>query len=89
MRHAILLASALALGACGEQMIFYKPDMTARSYAKDSYECERDARQVRYGRYEDPTGFAIRCMAARGWSYVPAAMITPEAKARIQAQWND
>lgn len=85
----ILFGIPLILAGCGESMIFYKPDMNARNYSKDTYECERDARQVRYGRYEDPTGFVIRCMNARGWAYVPASSITPQAKARIQAQWND
>lgn len=89
MKRAAILAVALTLTACGEPMILYKPDMTSRSYAKDTYECERDARQVRYGRYEDPMAFAVRCMNARGWSYVAASAITPQAKARIQAQWND
>jgi hypothetical protein len=63
--------------------------MTKRSFSKDSYECERDARQVRYGRYESPVAFAAKCMEARGYSYIYSSTLTPEAVARIRAQWND
>lgn len=85
----IILAALLLTGCVGNPMIFYKPDMTSRMYAKDSYECERDARQVRYDRYESPVPFAIRCMEARGWAYVPANSLTPATVARIRNQWND
>lgn len=89
MKRLALISLLAVAGCAGDPMIFYKPDMTQRSYAKDSYECEKDARQVRYGRYESAVDFAVRCMQARGWAYVPASVLTPQTVQRIREQWND
>lgn len=67
MRRLLTLTlAAAALAGCA-QIDFYKPGASMQDKTTDMYECERDARQVRYGRYEDPMGFFVRCMAARGW----------------------
>lgn len=90
MRKLSLLGLLLVAGCgTGDPMIFYKSDMTRQTYQKDSYECERDARQSRYGKYESAIDFAVRCMAARGYRYTQASVLTPEAVQRIKAQWND
>lgn len=66
-RKLLALATILALGACA-QIDFYKSGASMQDKQTDMYPCERDARQVRYGRYEDPMAFFVRCMAARGWT---------------------
>lgn len=63
----MILAAAVTLAACA-QIDFYKAGASMQDKATDMYECERDARQVRYGQYESPMGFFVRCMAARRWT---------------------
>lgn len=74
-RILTLAAVALALSACASGR-FVKPGATAQDWNQDSYECERDARGVAYSfgggfvAVAEARRFAIKCMAARGWSYV-------------------
>jgi uncharacterized protein YbjT (DUF2867 family) len=76
---AAILLAALALSACAGQQTgkFYKDGATAQEYATDAYACERDTLAVAspytFGRGftagGNARGFAIRCMAARGYRY--------------------
>jgi hypothetical protein len=91
MKNAAALFVAVALSGCAapETWIFYKPDMTLRAYQRDGYECEKDVRQVNYDRGESAIPFLRRCMAAKGYAWIPFSTLTPETVARIRAQWND
>lgn len=89
MKKTLLLALMITGCGTGDPMIFYKSDMTRQTYQKDSYECEKDARQSRYGKYESAIDFAVRCMEAKGYRYTQASVLTPETVQRIKAQWND
>lgn len=76
-RALVLLAiAAIAVSACaGDTRRFYKEGAVQADYDRDSYECERDTRQVErsfgYG-YDRPGAafsFAVRCMSAKGYVY--------------------
>lgn len=76
-RRLILVALAgLVLGACaGDTRRFYKDGAVQADYDRDSYDCERETRQVErsfgYG-YDRPGAafsFAVRCMQAKGYVY--------------------
>lgn len=86
---ALLIAVALSGCAAPETWIFYKPDITARTYNRDGYECEKDVRQVKYDPGESAIPFLRRCMAAKGYTWMPLSTLTPETLARLRAQWND
>lgn len=72
MRRA--LALALLLSACSTTMNFEKPGGTQQQLERDGYECERDARQSRFGSgiagRLDQRDFFLRCMRVRGWQTV-------------------
>ena len=72
MRCVIVVAFVALLSGCGP-MIWNKPGVTQAEYNKDSYECEKDARQSGYF----GTGlvgalnmrdFFKTCMVARGYT---------------------
>ena len=71
----ILLAIA---ASCGPRMLWMKPGATEADFRRDSYECERDARQSGYfgtgfvGQM-NMEQFAGRCMRAKGYELVPAS----------------
>jgi hypothetical protein len=67
---------ALALGACaGDPRRFYKEGAVQADYDRDSYECEKETRQVErsfgygYDRGGAAFSFAVRCMQAKGYVY--------------------
>ena len=68
---AILVAAVLQAGCA--RVVYRHPEYTPQRWARDSYECERDARQSGYfgggiaGAME-MQGFYDRCLAARGWA---------------------
>ena len=68
----ILLTTILALCGCAKTF-WVKPGATQQDFARDSYECERDARQSGYfgtgiAGAINMQAFQERCMVARGWS---------------------
>lgn len=71
MRWVAVASAAVLLAGC--QTVWDKPGGTQQTFAADSYECERDARQSGYygggliGALNFRS-FADRCMAARGWT---------------------
>ena len=71
-RSALMLAIMLTLLGCAHT-VWVKPDGTQQEFARDSYECERDARQSGYfgsglvGAI-NMQSFQERCMVARGWA---------------------
>lgn len=72
MRWAVIVGAALMLASCVQTM-WDKPGGTQQTFAADSYECERDARQSGYygGGLIGALNFRSfedRCMAARGWT---------------------
>ncbi len=71
MKLALVIIAAFALAGCA-RMLWYKEGATQADFRKDTYECEKDARQSGYF----GTGFAAqlnmkdfqeRCMMARGY----------------------
>ena len=67
-KPVLVLVGALLFGIPGcVKRVWVKEGSTRADYKKDSYECERDMRQVNYGRGDSPRGFYNRCMEARGW----------------------
>lgn len=71
MNKIILVIMVLLLTGCAS-IVYRHPNYTPQLWARDSYECERDARQSGYF----GTGimaqinfqnFYDRCLAARGW----------------------
>jgi hypothetical protein len=74
-----------------DDRVFYKPTMTRLTLQKDSYDCEKETRQINFGRDENQANawrFGVRCMEARGYSYVLKSSFTPEVLARLKVQWN-
>ena len=70
---SLSLAASCLLGACATPKIWDKPGSTQAEFNKDSYECERDARQS--GGFGggiagslNMRDFFGRCMVARGWT---------------------
>ncbi len=65
------LLSALQVGCA--RAVYRNPNYTPQLWARDSYECERDARQSGYygggilGAM-NMRDFYDRCLAARGWT---------------------
>src|SRR5258708_5145329 len=94
-----LAALGLALTACATP-VWVKPGTTQQDYAKDSYECERDALQSGY--YGQALAvinrdkFEKRCMIARGWreksqetapkQTQPLAQTSPPARFPVSSQ---
>ena len=85
----MLLASfaVLALASsCGPRMAWMKAGATEADFRRDSYECERDARQSGYfgsgfvGQM-NMESFAGRCMRARGYELMP--MSTSSGASRV------
>jgi hypothetical protein len=63
-----VLSAVLALPLTGcMKLVWAKRGATVAEFKTDSYECERDSRQVTYRRGESRTAFFNRCMDARGW----------------------
>jgi hypothetical protein len=68
---ALLATMTIAYAGCG-RWVYHHPEYTPERWARDSYECERDARQSGYfgggmrGAIEF-RNFQDRCLAARGW----------------------
>ena len=72
MGKGLVVLGLLALTACSH-IVYTNPNYTPELWAKDRYECERDARQSGYfgtGIYGalQMQGFFDRCMEARGWT---------------------
>ncbi len=72
MLTLVLVAAAVLQAGCGS-VVYRHPNYTPQLWARDSYECERDARQSGY--YGGGISGAInmrefydRCLAARGWT---------------------
>lgn len=68
----VAIGAAVMLAGCA-QVMWDKPGGTQQTFAADSYECERDARQSGYYGGGILAGynfraFEDRCMAARGWT---------------------
>lgn len=69
-----ILVVVLAVVHVGCARVVYRhPDYTPQLWARDSYECERDARQSGYfgtGSWAtmEMRNFYDRCLAARGWT---------------------
>jgi len=66
-----LILSTVGIAGCAT--VWEKPGATQADFNKDSYECERDARQSGYygtglAGAINMQNFADRCMIARGWS---------------------
>lgn len=69
--------AGLLLAACnqGPGERFYKKGATADDYSRDTYECERETRQVAASFGVGPAArsyafdFMFKCMVARGYSY--------------------
>jgi hypothetical protein len=68
-----LVAFSLVLSGCFSTMVWDKPGITESTFNKDSYECERDARQS--GHFGGGLGgelnfrtFLKKCMVARGYT---------------------
>lgn len=58
----------LALAACGPETTWVRDGATPQNLQRDSYDCEKDARQSGYfGSTLEMRGFFERCLVARGW----------------------
>lgn len=63
------------MGCAGDTRRFYKEGAVQADYDRDSYECEKETRQVErsfgygYDRGMAAGNFAIRCMAAKGYVF--------------------
>jgi hypothetical protein len=75
----IVSVAALTLAACAEPAgYFVKPGASTDDLRRDAYACEKDARSVSYSFGTGMAAplyardFAMRCMAASGWSYTTA-----------------
>jgi hypothetical protein len=69
----IVFVGALTIIASAPNRIWVKPGSTQQDYNKDSYECEKDARQSGYygtgiTRDIEMQNFFSRCMVSKGWS---------------------
>ena len=68
---AVLVAAVLQVGCA--RVMYRHPEYTPQLWARDSYECERDARQSGYfgggimGAI-NMRDFKDRCLTARGWT---------------------
>jgi hypothetical protein len=78
--HAIaMIVTAIVLTGCAlPATMWSKPKVTQQQFAKDTYECEQDARSannVGNGDWKGITmkGFYERCMIARGYTKVDDA----------------
>ena len=68
----IVVAVAVVQVGCG-RVVYRNPKYTPQLWARDSYECERDARQSGYfgsgiAAQLDMLDFYDRCLGARGWT---------------------
>jgi hypothetical protein len=70
-KFSIVVAITVAslLGGCHRFVPsgFEKQGSTEAEYNKDTYECDRDTRQVRLADIREAQDFFNRCMIARGW----------------------
>ncbi len=70
----LIIPFVFSLTACAnQQRIWTKDGATEQDFRTDKYECEKDARQSGYFGgglvgAANMSGFASRCMEARGWS---------------------
>jgi hypothetical protein len=73
MRHILALTAMLILNGCAlPATVWTKPEVTQDQFAKDTYECEQDARaagNTGEGITQGLTlkGFYERCMIGRGY----------------------
>lgn len=81
MRAFVLCALFVGIAGCVEQpMAWHKQGVTEAEMQRDTYECERDTRMAAASFGTGPAAsanaqaFAIRCMNARGYSLVNAAV---------------
>jgi hypothetical protein len=70
-RAALVLTTLVLLAGCAK-VVYRHPNYTPQLWARDSYECERDARQSGYfgtglAGALNMQDFFERCLAARGW----------------------
>lgn len=72
VKNLLLIVGVLILAGCANSKVWEKPGSSRDELLRDSYECEKDARQTSFGsnifaakklRQE----FYDRCMTARGW----------------------
>ena len=93
MRHrliaCLILGAALCLVGCGTRTVWVKPGAGDEDFARDSHECERDARANAGARGPglagggglaaafDTRGFQSGCLRRRGW--VQSGEATPES----------
>lgn len=89
----LMLAAALGLGGCAEKTAWVKPGATPEDFARDSYQCERDARATAGERGPglagggglaaafESGGYQSGCLRRRGWVPAAAAGEAPTAAA--------
>lgn len=75
----VILGAALCLAGCGTRTAWVKPGATEEDFARDSHECERDARANAGSRGPglaggsglaatiETRGFQSGCLRRRGW----------------------
>jgi|SRR5690348_5112007 hypothetical protein len=88
----LMLAAALGLGGCAEKTAWVKPGATPEDFARDSYQCERDARATAGERGPglagggglaaafESGGYQSGCLRRRGW-----VRATPTGEAPVAA----
>ena len=76
---SLTIAAVLAIGGCGTKTAWVKPGASQEDFARDSYECERDARATAGSRGAGLAGgggltaaidsgeYQRRCLRLRGW----------------------
>jgi hypothetical protein len=88
----LILGAALCLAGCGTRTAWVKPGSGDEDFARDSYECERDARANAgasgpglaggggLAAAFDTRGFQSGCLRRRGWVPASATAENPAAE---------